>query len=102
MPETDGEGAHQTAQHLYEQLRGCAPNLRIGFATCPEDGCEVDALIEAVRRAARVSESGRIATAAELYQTVEIGDRRALVADPARGGAASPSSRSTARRFPIT
>jgi transcriptional regulator with GAF, ATPase, and Fis domain len=66
-------------------LAACAevqPGLRIGLACCPQDACEVDALLAAATEAARGA-AGRIGRAVDSSKRLRIGDQEVVVADPA-------------------
>jgi len=60
-----------------------ATALRIGYATCPADGYEIDALLASAHNAAIGAEPGAIVGATRAFQTLTIGTQRVIIADPA-------------------
>jgi two-component system, NtrC family, response regulator AtoC len=83
MPETDSDGASRAAAGLLEALSPLAPGVRVGVATCPADGCDVDTLFASARAAAQAAASAGLATAAATYTTRTVGPMTVLLADPA-------------------
>jgi two-component system response regulator AtoC len=83
MPELGGDEAPGEAERLVVALRAVAPGVRVGFATCPADGCDVDAVLATARDAAAAARPGASASAAAALGAREIGGRTIAVADPA-------------------
>jgi DNA-binding NtrC family response regulator/pSer/pThr/pTyr-binding forkhead associated (FHA) protein len=83
MPETGAEAAKIAAERLLKVLLGTAPDARVGIATLPFDGCDIDTLLASARAATCVAKAGRQATAAESFRKLSIGSRTILIADPA-------------------
>jgi DNA-binding NtrC family response regulator len=83
LAETGSDAAMPMTARLLASLRSKVPIARAGFATCPMDGCDVDALLSSARAAALAAEIGKVVSAAETARTMQIGSRRVIVADPA-------------------
>jgi transcriptional regulator with GAF, ATPase, and Fis domain len=84
MPESDADTARQAAARILEALAVSVPRARVGFATCPQDGCEVALLLESARSAAGRADGGKkVVAASETFQMLKLGDRNVLIADPA-------------------
>jgi DNA-binding NtrC family response regulator len=83
LPEVSANDASALAARLIEALGGIVSSLKVGFASCPNDGCDVDTLVAGARQAAREASPGTTAAAAHTFRTIEIGDRKIVVADPA-------------------
>jgi two-component system, NtrC family, response regulator AtoC len=60
-----------------------ADRLRIGHASCPGDGVDIDALLASANAAALGVEPGAIASATRGYQTMTIQGVHVVIADPA-------------------
>jgi two-component system, NtrC family, response regulator AtoC len=80
-PETDRDEADAMARRIRERLRDL--EITIGYAVCPLDGGDADSLIIAAKAAAASTTAGEVAGAATALRTYRIGDRNAIVADPA-------------------
>jgi two-component system response regulator AtoC len=83
MPELGSDEAQREAERLVVLLRAIAPEVRVGFATCPGNGGDVDSVLAIARDAAAAARPGAAAGAAAALGTREIGDRSITVADPA-------------------
>ncbi len=59
------------------------PEVRIGHATCPDDGAELDALLASAGSAASQASPGQTTHSRHTHQTLAIGSHRVIVADPA-------------------
>ncbi len=59
------------------------PEVRIGQATCPDDGAELDPLLASAGTAASSSSPGETTHSRHTHQTLAIGSHRVIVADPA-------------------
>src|SRR5690348_3332067 len=75
--------APAAARRILSLLASAAPAARAGLASCPGDGCDVTSLLASARAAAGGPGAERINAAARAYQEVRLGERTALVADPA-------------------
>jgi DNA-binding NtrC family response regulator len=82
LPELDGEAATSIADDILEVLASTAPQSRIGIATAPGDGCDVDTLIGSARAAALVAEAQQAVAAANARSTRTLGHRTLVMADP--------------------
>jgi len=82
MPEVTADGAFQAAGQLLSILQPVAPAARVGFASCPADGIDVDTLLEAARTSALDAQPSAVASATRTFRTLEVGDRNVIVADP--------------------
>jgi DNA-binding NtrC family response regulator len=82
LPETDSDDARVVAQRILElpTLGGAA---RAGLATCPTDACDPETLLATSRAAASTAGARGLETAPRVAQSFELGDRTAIVADPA-------------------
>ena len=83
MPEIMAVDACDAATQLLATLQPVAPSARVGFASYPTDGTDVDTLLEAARTSSLDVQPSAIASATRAFQTLEVGDREVLVADPA-------------------
>ena len=82
IPETDDDESLRAAERLRAALEPIVPDARVGFATCPNDGADVDTLLASARAAAQEARAGQVAPAATAFQTLTIGPRSVIVADP--------------------
>jgi DNA-binding NtrC family response regulator/pSer/pThr/pTyr-binding forkhead associated (FHA) protein len=83
MPEVGAQEAAAAARRLLDAIRLVVADARLGYACCPVDGCDVDALIGAARAAALEARAGAVAASTQSFRTVEVGPHRIVVADPA-------------------
>jgi DNA-binding NtrC family response regulator/pSer/pThr/pTyr-binding forkhead associated (FHA) protein len=81
LAEASQDEAIAIASRLRAKLR--EPSLRIGHATCPDDGYEADALLASAHNAAVSVGASGIGGAQRSFQTLTIGPQRVIVADPA-------------------
>jgi two-component system response regulator AtoC len=81
-PELSEQEARVVAKRLLAGVLPFCPDARLGVSTCPMDGCDPDTLVASARAAAGAAERGEIAAAAEMVTTLEVEDRRLVVADP--------------------
>jgi two-component system, NtrC family, response regulator AtoC len=80
LPEAGNDEAVAVATRIRSRLdRGA---LRIGHATCPDDGRDADALLARAHAAAATAVPGKIARVEPSFRTVMIGAQRVIVADP--------------------
>jgi two-component system, NtrC family, response regulator AtoC len=77
LPELDGDAAGDVVRRLL------AGEARAGVAACPGDGCRAELLVFAARSAAAQAARGEVAFAADHVRRLAIGERAAIVADPA-------------------
>jgi two-component system response regulator AtoC len=82
MPERSADEAPEAAARLLSILEPVAPDARVGFASWPADGIDVDTLLEAARTSALEAPPSTIAAATRAFRTLEVGDRQVIVADP--------------------
>ncbi len=80
-PETGREEAAAMAQRIRQLVNEV--DIKIGYAVCPMDGSDADALIISARAAAAGTATGTVAGAATSLRTYRIGERNVIVADPA-------------------
>ncbi|KAB2891242.1 MAG: FHA domain-containing protein, partial [Kofleriaceae bacterium] len=59
------------------------PGVRVGHASCPSDGADIDQLLASAASAAAGAALGQTTHNAISYQTVTIGSQRIIIADPA-------------------
>ena len=101
LPEADPATARQLAAAIIETVRGVAPDVRIGIASCPVDAIDPDSLVLAARAAARVAAAGASATAGEATRRIVLGDRDVLVCHPAMTQAFELLSRLARSDIPV-
>jgi two-component system response regulator AtoC len=80
-PETGRDEAEAMGKRVRELVRHV--DMRIGYAVCPADGCDADALITSARAAAASTTTGEVAAAVTSLRTYRIGEKNVIVADPA-------------------
>jgi two-component system, NtrC family, response regulator AtoC len=83
LPEADPTTARQLAEVVLEAVRGVAPEVRIGIASCPFDATDPDNLILAARAAAVAARAAGIAMPQDAVKRVVLGERQVLVCHPA-------------------
>ena len=83
LPDSEAQGAHAAAARLVDAAAAVVPLARAGLAGCPSDGYDVDALLSGARAAMDGAPPGQIGQAAAAVQTLSIGDRTVVLADPA-------------------
>ena len=83
LPETGARDTPTAAERLRSAVHALDPGVRIGFTTSPDDGCDADALLGGVRRAALAAEPATCAAAMRAVRKLEIRDRTVVVADVA-------------------
>jgi len=83
LPELGAEEATGAARHLMEAIAEAAPEARAGFAAAPRDGVTAEALLAAVRAAALGGAPGRLQVGPPDSHRLHLGERSAIVADPA-------------------
>ncbi|HEY5922799.1 MAG TPA: sigma 54-interacting transcriptional regulator [Kofleriaceae bacterium] len=81
--ETDGEAGRERALAIASACSAAPLPVRVGIATCPADGCRADALVAAARAAAQSASVGEVKDPSDAVIRLQIGNRRALVADSA-------------------
>ncbi len=79
-PELDRDATRELAVRCLARLGG---SVGAGFACCPDDGADADALLTLARVASSIAEPGQVVEAAAATSRLEIGDRMMIVADPA-------------------
>src|SRR6185295_2224907 len=78
------EAAAPDAAELATRLRRhLDPDVRIGHATCPDDGAGLDALLAASGTAASAASPGEMTHSRHTHQMLAIGAHRVIIADPA-------------------
>jgi DNA-binding NtrC family response regulator len=83
LPDSEAQGAQAAAARLVDAAAAVAPLSRAGLAGCPSDGYDVDALLSGARAAMDGAPPGQVGQAAAAAQTLTIGDRTVVLADPA-------------------
>jgi DNA-binding NtrC family response regulator len=86
---------------VLDALLAIAPAAKVGFATCPHDGCDVETLVSSARDAATAAEPAHVAAAARTYDTKQIDDRTVIVADPAMSRLYALIERLAAAELPV-
>jgi two-component system, NtrC family, response regulator AtoC len=80
LAEVSGEAASAVAARIRDKQ---GASVRIGQASCPSEGYDVDTLLTSSRRAAHGAAAGTVASTVRAYDTLTIGSQRVIVADPA-------------------
>jgi hypothetical protein len=84
LPETSEPDAAVAADHALARLGFGPPGVRLGYASCPADGCDAATLLAAARSAAELASApGGAAAARQAFQTRAIGEHTIVIADPA-------------------
>jgi DNA-binding NtrC family response regulator len=96
MPET-GDGVAGVVARLVEG----DPRMRAGYAAAPRDGCDADALIGGARAAAQAAAWGEVSSASGAMRELELGDRTAVIADPAMARVYALVERLAASELPV-
>ena len=95
------EIARQEVAERAARIHAALPASRIGFASCPEDGCDVDTLLAAARSAAVGAAPGTPEAATASFRTLEMGDRAVIIADPAMARLYQLVERLAASELPV-
>lgn len=82
LPEVDRAGARLLVDEALARL-GDGATIRGGLAMCPSDACDADTLLLVARGAARKARHGMVVDASEAGTTLQLGERRVIVSDPA-------------------
>ncbi len=79
------EASHDEAVSIGIRVREklADAKLKVGCATCPDDGYDADALLASAHNAAISADAGEIGGTSRSFQTVTIGNVRVIIADPA-------------------
>jgi DNA-binding NtrC family response regulator len=80
LPEASAEEATAIGARIRDKLDA---DVRMGHATCPTDGYDVDALLATALNVALGAAPGAIAEASREYQLLSVGKERVILADPA-------------------
>ena len=80
LAEASGDESVSIATRIRTKLDATA--LRMGHATCPADGYDIDALLACAHTAAIGAEPGAVGGTSRAFQTLTIGAQRVIVADP--------------------
>jgi len=83
VPELGPEEVDVACRRILERVRTLAPEARVGIATCPTDGCDVETLLAAARATALEARAGTVAASSRAYRELVVGEHRIIVADPA-------------------
>lgn len=83
LPDLDGDDAAALVAATFASLCQSLPVLRGGLCSAPTDGSEADVLLAAVRAVAVAAPAGALRRADSLVQEIDLGERRAILADPA-------------------
>ncbi|WP_205519471.1 sigma 54-interacting transcriptional regulator [Pyxidicoccus caerfyrddinensis] len=101
LPEVSSEPGEEGLGERVEALLGACPQARLGLASCPADGCDVESLVAAARTAAQTAAPGAWASADEGITRIALGERTVLVADPAMGQLYALLRRLAASELPV-
>ena len=83
LPELGPEEAAAAGEQLLERLRPLAPHARAGLSSAPMDGLNAEALLTAARTAALAAPQGGLLASEPASHRLTLGERSAVVADPA-------------------
>ncbi len=101
LPELDADEAVGSAQRLVEAVARTAGGARGGYAIYPRDGEDSAGLMGAARAAIVGASAGRAAPAAVTFRTIDMGERRMIVADEAMSKLVSLLERVAAADLPV-
>jgi DNA-binding NtrC family response regulator/pSer/pThr/pTyr-binding forkhead associated (FHA) protein len=101
MPECDVDQAPEAAARVLKSLLPIAATAKVGYATCPHDGCDVETLVSSARDAALAATPASVGAAAHTYETKQIADRKVIVADPAMSRLYALIERLAAAELPV-
>jgi len=83
LPEAGPRQAESIARRVLTLARARGHTVRVGFASCPQEGRDVATLLASARSALAAVHEGQVGAAGRAFRTVEIGERSAVVADEA-------------------
>jgi DNA-binding NtrC family response regulator/pSer/pThr/pTyr-binding forkhead associated (FHA) protein len=83
MPELTASQTSDRVARLASALRELDREVRVGWAVCPDDGCDEAALLGGARAAARAAAPGAQTPANEAVQRLPVGERTIVIAEPA-------------------
>ena len=83
LPEIGDESAGARVTALLAALGDAHGTIAAGLAVSPGDGCDPDTLLSGVRTTAAEAAPGAVARVRDAVRTIALGDRHAIVADPA-------------------
>jgi len=83
LPEAGPKEASSTARRMLAVAKARGPAVRVGYASCPQDGRDVATLLGSARSALAAVRDGEAGAAGQAFRTIEIGERSAVVADEA-------------------
>jgi DNA-binding NtrC family response regulator len=89
------------ARRLAEIASSMAPEIRIGYACCPTDACTSSELLAMARVAAREARAGSVSPALSAARTIDLGEYKVLVADPAMARLYSVAQRLGESELPV-
>jgi len=101
FPEVTREQAPVPSERILRALRQVHPELRAGFAVCPEDGCTPADLIDSACAAARGARTGELCSASATTASVKIGALRVVSVAPATVGVFKLAERLAATELPV-
>ncbi len=101
MPESDRDQATVTASRMLAALRIGTPEIRGGLASCPTDATDVDSIVLAARKALRRAGAGAFVEVSAAATTIELGERRVLVLDPAMSRSYEMIERMARSQLPV-
>jgi DNA-binding NtrC family response regulator len=93
--------APAAAARVLASLLPIAEAAKVGYATCPHDGCDVETLLSSARDAAMAAQPATVGAAAHTYDTKQIDDRTVIVADPAMSRLYALIERLAAAELPV-
>jgi two-component system, NtrC family, response regulator AtoC len=83
LPEIGETEAEPRVTGLLAALGAIHGGVAAGMASSPGDGCDPDTLLSGVRTAAAEAAAGGVTRVRDAVRTLALGDRHAIVADPA-------------------
>ena len=81
LPDT-GAAVDVPAHRIIQAMASLAPQARGGFALCPSDAWDADALLAGARHAAQSARPGRVIGLGSSAQVIHVGPLKFVAADP--------------------
>jgi len=83
LPETNPDEVQSVALRVLDELSKKATGAKVGYASCPRDGCDLDTLLASARSALTSAAEGEILSAEQAFRTLNVGGRSIILADEA-------------------
>ncbi len=83
LPETAPDEVQSLALRVLDVVAPRATGAKVGYASCPRDGCDQDTLFASARSALTSAGEGEILSAEQAFRTLNVGNRSVVLADEA-------------------